>query len=150
MNDIYLVSNKFSSILYADDTTLDSPLCSFDINVTNKSDLKALSSRINKEIEKITEWLAVNKLSLNAKKTKYMIFHYPQRKIKHIIPNLTINGITIERVSSFNFLGLRIDENLSWKEHTNKIANKISRSLGIMRKLKKGVNIFCSAQLNFH
>lgn len=136
MNDIYLVSNKFSSILYADDTTLDSPLCSFDINVTNKSDLKALSSRINKEIEKITEWLAVNKLSLNAKKTKYMIFHYPQRKIKHIIPNLTINGITIERVSSFNFLGLRIDENLSWKEHTNKIANKISRSLGIMRKLK--------------
>ena len=136
MNDIYLVSKKFSSILYADDTTLDSPMCSFDINITQKIDIQALSSKINSEIENITEWLAVNKLSLNAKKTKYMIFHHPQRNIKHIIPNLTINGIIIERVSSFNFLGLTIDEKMTWKQHTIKIANKISRSLGIMRKLK--------------
>ena len=138
MNDIYLVSNKFSCILYADDTTLNSPLCSFDMLTDRLSfDRDELSKNINIEIKLITDWLALNKLSLNAKKTKFMIFHYHQRKISSFIPELKIHDLHIERVSKFNFLGLMLDENMTWKEHTHKIANKISRSLGIMNKLKR-------------
>ena len=85
MNDIYLVSDKFSSILYADDTTLDSPITSFDI-VTDgcKFNKEALSENINAEIKLITDWLAVNKLSLNAKKTKFMFFSFSATK-HHIV-----------------------------------------------------------------
>ena len=65
-----------------------------------------------------------------------MIFHYKQRNISAHIPEISIDGISIERVQDFNFLGLTIDENMSWKAHTQKIANKISRSLGVMSSLK--------------
>ena len=66
-----------------------------------------------------------------------MIFHYRQRKIDSLIPNLKINLEPIERVTEFNFLGLTIDEQLSWSPHIQKISNKIARTLGIMNRLKR-------------
>ena len=71
MNDIYKVSNKFHSILYADDTTLESPLCTFDTSaLNNKYNLDLLSTNINSELNLVYEWLCLNKLSLNVKKDK--------------------------------------------------------------------------------
>ena len=66
-----------------------------------------------------------------------MIFHYRQRNIDSLIPNLKINSEPIKRVTEFNFLGLTIDEQLSWSPHIQKISNKISRTLGIMNRLKQ-------------
>ena len=58
-------------------------------------------------LKKITKWLQVNQLSLNAQKNKLMVFH---RKLKHIRElNIVINGTKIDRVESFNFLGLTIN-----------------------------------------
>ena len=71
-----------------------------------------LRSNINLELKNITNWLAINKLSLNVKKTKSMIFHYRQRNISNYIPDIKIGDVTIERVHDFNFLGLTIDENM--------------------------------------
>ena len=134
INDLRHVSDKFKCIIYADDTTLDEPICSFK-NQTN-TPLKQLEDSINNELEKIVEWLALNKLSLNAKKTKMMLFHYKQRNIKNQIPKLKINGIAIERVKEFNFLGVTIDENMTWKAHTQKVANKIAQVIGTLKRLK--------------
>ena len=134
INDLRYVSDKFKCIIYADDTTLDEPICSFK-NQTGTS-LKEIENAINSELEKVVEWLALNKLSLNAKKTKMMLFHYKQRNVKNAIPKLKINGITIERVKEFNFLGLTIDENMTWKAHAQKIANKISQVIGTLKRLK--------------
>ena len=99
----------------------------------NKSDI---SENINSELKRVSDWLALNKLSLNVKKTKFMLFHYKQKNISSYIPEIMIDGIAIERVHDFNFLGLTLDDNMSWKSHTNKIANKISRALGIINMLK--------------
>ena len=63
VNDIPTVSKKLKFILYADDTTLTSPLCSFTHGAEN--DVCNVSSRINSELLKISDWLTVNKLSLN-------------------------------------------------------------------------------------
>ncbi len=63
-----------------------------------------------------------------------MIFHTSQRKINTI--HLKINNTIIEWVTQFVFLGLILNENMSWKDHINKISNKISQSLGILNKLK--------------
>ena len=137
MNDIHTASNKFDMILYADDTNLISPLCSFNSSLScNKSEVEHMSQQINTELRNIQEWLNINKLSLNVSKTKYMIFHHYQRNITNIIPTLKINFEPIERVMEFNFLGLTIDEHLSWKPHIQKISNKIARTLGIMCRLK--------------
>ena len=65
-----------------------------------------------------------------------MLFHYRQRNISNIIPNIAIGSEPIERVAEFKFLGLTIDENLDWNPHLQKISNKVSRTLGVMCRLK--------------
>ena len=50
--------------------------------------------------------------------------------------NLSIDHNQIEQIPVFNFLGIIFDENLSWKNHTKMIANKISRVTGILYRLK--------------
>ena len=85
--------------------------------------------------------MAVNRLSLNIGKTKFMIFHYPQRKLsQENIPHLKINGITINQTKEFNFLGLTISETMQWNDHINKISNNISKTIGMMYRIKKFVN----------
>ena len=83
LNDIHTVSDKFSFILYADDTTLISPLFSF--SHCSHNDMNYVSTMINLELAKISDWLAVNKLSLNAAKTKFMMFHNYQKIIMKMI-----------------------------------------------------------------
>ena len=136
MNDIHNASSKFHAILFADDTNLTSTLCSLDANIDNNCNSLQLSTNINKELKNIQIWLEINKLSLNVKK-KIMIFHHKQRNIENLIPQLNLNEQIIERVTDFNFLGLTIDQHLTRNGHVQKISNKISRSLGIMCKLKR-------------
>ena len=71
----------------------------------------------------ISNWLKVNKLSLNVSKTKYMIFHSKDKYIPDI--QLYIDGDRLERVGSFDFLGITIDESLTWNDHICKIQKKI-------------------------
>ncbi len=63
-----------------------------------------------------------------------MIFHTAQRKLNTF--HSKINNTIIERGTQFDLLGLTLNENLSWKDHINKISNNISQSLGILNKLK--------------
>ncbi len=63
-----------------------------------------------------------------------MIYHMAKRKVNPL--HLVIDDTVIERVSEFNFLGLTLDENLTWKSNINKISKKISKSMGILNKLK--------------
>ena len=73
MNGTASVTKQFHFIVHADDTSLIEPVC------TSTSDLKnttETTNAINKELELITDWLSLNKLSLNAKNTKMMIFHH--------------------------------------------------------------------------
>ena len=130
VNDLPQCSNTFDFIMYADDTTLSSTIYSFsDINSNASAD-----SLINAEIGKVIEWLKINKLSLNKNKSKYMTFHMPKKQIQHL--TLKIDGINIEKVEEFNFLGLTMDTNLKWKKHTDKISNKCSKITGVLNRLK--------------
>ena len=129
INDLINISTKLKFLMYADDTTIYFNLEDFThLNMENE---------INDEIEKITIWLKVNKLSLNVQKTKLMIFHRKQKHIQNL--NISINGINIERVESFNFLGIILQETLSWDNHVTLVKTKISKVIGILYRLK---NIF--------
>ena len=99
INDLPSVSPIFHMLMYADDTTLYCNLNSVNPEVT-----------INNELSKISEWLASNKLSLNIKKTKLMVFHIPQRRVAY--PVLKLHNVNIERVSQFNFLRIVINSTL--------------------------------------
>ena len=141
MNDIHEASEKFHAVLYADDTSLIEPICTFDTstqtNQNSSSNCDIISININAELQNIYDWLCVNKLSLNIPKTKFMLFHHKQRNIDNIIPQLVINGNSIELVSTFNFLGVMLDENLSFDPHIQHVSNKLSRSIGTLNRLKR-------------
>ena len=130
-----MASDKFKAILYADDTTLVSTVSAFKQNA-GAPDCKLLIENINFELTSINEWLALNKLNLNISKTKYIIFHFPQRNMALFNLELKLCGQHIECVRQFMFLGITIHETLNWDRYIDKIANKISRTLGVMNKLK--------------
>ena len=131
MNDITQASDKFKFTLYADDTSLVEPLCTFETEVLN------ISQSVNNELVKITNWLALNKLSLNAKKTKMMLFHHSKKNINNLNLKLYINGIPIEKVKSFKFLGTTLDENMSWNVHAKIVRTKIATIAGTLYRLKR-------------
>ena len=110
------------------------PICTFTSNLKNNTEA---SDAINKELKLITDWLCLNKLSLNANKTKMMIFHHRQRNISEIKLKLSINNTNIEQLKQFNFLGLMLDECMTWNPHIQKISGKISVVNGILSRLKK-------------
>ena len=67
-----------------------------------------------------------------------MVFHHKQKQCNpDSLPILEINRTQIKLVKEFNFLGITINEYLDWNSHTIKIANKLSRAIGIMHKLRK-------------
>ena len=92
---------------------------------------------INEQLGYVYDWLAVNKLSLNTKKTKYMIFHAMNKKIDDLIPEIKIDDLLIERVSNFNFPWTDFKWNISWKPHIDIIANKITEFSGVLNRLKR-------------
>ena len=67
INDLSQISNIFSVILYADDTTL----------LANNPDYSTLMRSINNELDNIKEWLKANRLSLNLDKTFSLLFYKP-------------------------------------------------------------------------
>ena len=100
--------SNLCQILFADDT---------NIFFTYK-DPVYLYHLINEELEKIAVWLATNKLSLNLDKTKFICFQSKQKRISAII-GVVINNKSIEQVKENVFLGIVLDENLTWKSHVS-------------------------------
>jgi hypothetical protein len=125
INDITQVSSLMKFILFADDTNL---LLS-DCNLAN------LISKANIEINKISNWLKINKLSLNIKKTHYILFHFRQRKIPQNL-KIIIDNCEVARATFTKFLGVILHENLTWANHVSTLSNKIHKSIGILKALQ--------------
>jgi len=128
INDLESVCVNTFPILFADDTNI----------FMSGKDTRELEIKMNDELIAISKWLKVNKLSLNVKKTHYMIFS-PKRILNQEI-NLQIEGYPINRVKSTKFLGVFIDEKLNWKSHISHVCGKISRGIGIILKGKNMLN----------
>ena len=124
INDLPFSSNLLP-IIYADDTNLF--LSDKDVNICIQ--------RFNYEMIKINEWIVSNKLSLNINKTNFIVFSRG-KKLSFSSP-ITINGTPIKQVSSLKFLGIFLDEKLTWSQHINHIRGKISRSVGMLSSAKR-------------
>ncbi|KAI3369658.1 hypothetical protein L3Q82_024504, partial [Scortum barcoo] len=93
-------------------------------------------SHYRAEVEHLAAWCADNNLLLNTSKTKELIVDF--RKVKRETHDpIHINGMAVERVSSFKFLGTHISENLSWTTNTSSLIKKAHQRLFFLRTLKK-------------
>ena len=133
VNDLCRVSNILKPITFADDTNL----------FFSHKHIKELFLNVNSELSKIIQWFNANKLSLNKGKTKYTLFHNIRQKdnIPLKLPTLFINDKEIKRVDSIKFLGIMVDEHLTWRNHITTTENKISKNLGLLYKAKRFLNM---------
>ena len=128
INDLPLIgsSSSINFILYADDA---------NIIITGKT-LNEIITRYTLLSSKLTEWVSSNGLLLNLTKTKYMIFTGRRRKDGLDKLNLSINNVAIERVSTAKFLGVLVDDKLTWHPHIVALTKKINRNMGILFKVR--------------
>ena len=115
MNDLPNVLKYAKSILFADDNTIyyqnENPYTLFRI--------------VNNEISKAGDWFQANKLSINATKTHYVVFHTKSMELCDTHLSIQLGTQTIQRCYVVKFLGLFIDEHLDRNKHTSLVESKI-------------------------
>ena len=144
INDMSSTSDVLKFILFADDTNI----------FFSSSNLKHAQDVMNTELINLSEWFKVNKLSLNIMKTNYIVFTSTHNKVS-IPVHLAIDHMYITRVKFTKFLGVFIDENLNWNKHIEEIEKKVSKSIGIMYRVKDKLdeksmfNLYCTLVLPY-
>ena len=90
------------------------------------------------DLSSASEWLAENKLSLNASKANFMCFD----KSKANLPDFDIfvSSEKLKRVKNQKFLGIIFDDKLMWKDHINLIISKLNSCLGVTRRARPYLN----------
>ena len=97
--------------------------------------LKKIDKYMNHDLSQIAQWLRANRISLNANKTELIIFRPKNKSItKHL--NFRISGLKINPVNKAKYLGIYLDEHLTWNFQLIQIKTKLSRSCGLLAKLR--------------
>ena len=128
ITDLFRSSNKLTPIMFADDTNL----------FISDSNIENLFETMNEELKKVAKWFKANKLSLNISETKYSLFHSTRKRknIPNILPPLHIDNVPVKREFVTKFLGVYLDENISWKHHINIVSTKVWKSIGIFYRTR--------------
>ena len=89
---------------------------------------------LTEEVRKVTQWLYKNKLTLNVKRTKVMLFG----STVEIAQNteafaVKIQNNILEQVNSFKYLGVYLDPNISWKGHLTHVKTSVNRKIGLLQ-----------------
>ncbi len=136
INDIVNVSDIAELIMFADDTNIF--FSDYDINKLNLT--------VNVELAKLALWFKLNRLSLNIKKTNFMLFKCRQKNIPVAI-SIVIDNVNIQQVYSTKFLGVIINQHLSWNDHILAVKGKANKSIGILLKIRKHLPLYSLSML---
>src|SRR6218665_316186 len=107
ISDLPNVSKILKFFLFADDTNV---FCSH-------SSLADLKSIFNAELKHLVDWFHINKLSLNAEKSCYITFSARNKNRDDLANRISIDGNIIKQVVSTKFMGIHIDQYLTWEDH---------------------------------
>ena len=119
-NDLHRQLQHCNSILFADDTTV----------YKSHRNLKYLSWCVEDDIKTIVKWFQANKLTLNIDKTVCLLFQ-KQGHSEEI--HITVDNITIHNTHETKFLGIWLDEHLSWTTHKQKLILKLTRNTNLLK-----------------
>ena len=120
-----LCLNKTETAHFADDTYIT--------YASNK--INTIETIVNTELKLVTNWLRLNKLSLNATKTELVIFRSKWRKLDREMI-IKLNGKRLTPTDNVKYLGMYLDNHLSWDQHILKLSTTLSRANGILSKLR--------------
>ena len=110
--------------MYADDTLI---LCKSD-------NVDCATSKAKEALEKISIWCEVNKLTINYKKTKYMLVKHIKIPVE---PSLEVNGLKIATVQQYVYLGMLLDDKLTMNEYADVMWKKANAKVGILARIRR-------------
>ena len=113
------------SLLFADDTNL----------FESGKDVIQLQQEVEADLNRISEWLKINKLALNIKKTHFIVF--TNKNVPKPVLQIAIDGHRIDETDHTEFIGVIIDCKLHWKKHISYITGKIAKGVGVITKARK-------------
>jgi hypothetical protein len=125
INDLPKIINTTSStIIFADDTSI----------LFTHSNLQDLNKNIDIVFITLNKWLRANQLSLNFKKTNYL--HFTPKKNMSVTLRVGFNNNFITNSSYTKFLGISMNNILSWNNHIDLLMKKLSKACYIIRTAK--------------
>ena len=125
INDMHLAMEHSIIYHFADDTNLLYSCKSF----------KVLRKNVNKDLQLLYDWLCANRLSLNAGKTEFIVFRPARHKTSERL-TLKLHRTKLFESSKIKYLGLILDNKLSWKDHIAELSKKLSRAVGLLYKVR--------------
>ena len=125
INDLNHVVKHSTVHHFADDTN----------SLYFSSSLKSINKCINHDLKLIVHWLRANRISLNVNKTEIILF---RRKSNTISTNMNFprSGQKIIPTTHTKYLGILMDEHLSWDQHLKMLKQKLSRANGLLAKAR--------------
>lgn len=128
INDLSRVQLHGNVRLLADDTAI----------TYSHRDARNITRMMQADLQTLHDYFTSNLLFLNLSKTVFLIFHSPQRSVPEL-PAVIMKDTAIQRVSSFKYLGLILDETLSWKPHIDQLKKQVAPACGVLRKISSFV-----------
>ena len=133
VNDLHLQLEHCHCILFADDTTI----------YYSHQNTTYLEWCLNEDMNNLSDWFKVNELTLNISKTVGMLF-FPR---KNWNPCVRIDGLLIPFMEYMTYLGIWIDNALTWQRHINKIYMKIKQNTSLLRNSCYILDLHCKRML---
>lgn len=138
INSMQKIGLKGTYTVYADDTVII-----YSGNVKEEID-----TNINSDMLLLDNWMRMNLLTINIQKTLYMVFR------KNIEIDMKFTEVALTRTNVTAYLGMMIDDNLTWDEHIKKMQKKVIATVGALRRhdrlLRKAVRAIYTAHIMTH
>ena len=130
VNDLPIVLERCQILMYADDT----------IMYFTASNAQEISSTLSSELAKVNDWLVDNSLFIHQGKTECVLFGTGSRLAT---ANLSVNidGKELTRVAEYKYLGVILEESLSWNAHVNCLISKVSKRTGILGRTRRSISM---------
>ena len=100
---------------------------------------ETLAKRMNYDLRKLSMWLRANKLSLNTEKTELVVFRRQKAKLNNSF-KIKLDGKRLFPTSSVKYLGVLLDEHLTWSPQISHVQMKLNQAIGILSKLRYQAN----------
>ena len=132
MNDLPSYVQDVHITMYADDTSIDRAF----------QTCQQLKEELPPAFAKVCKWLKINKLSLNTVKTEFMLIGTSQH-LNQLDQNpestpyaIVIDQKEVRRVKCVKYLGMIVDDKLTWSQHVDYISSKITCDIGILKRIR--------------
>ena len=127
INNMLNVIANTSMYQYADDTVL----------LSTGNNIEGCKNEMQRDLIHIVQWCNCNKLSLNFKKTKCMLFGSRVKLKNSSCSNLKVNDTYIDFVHQYKYLGVILDPHLTFNKHLNNIIRITAHKINLLAKVRQ-------------